>query len=148
MKKLIEQILKFGVVGVIAFVVDFGIFSILSNVLDIHYLIANFFGFTVSVVVNYLLSMKYVFTRQEGADKKTEFVLFVILSVLGLVLNEFIIYLCVDMVYEAWTAVQNRMNLDMAKLAGKIIATGVVMVYNFITRKIFIEKGFHKHPKV
>lgn len=148
MKKLIEQILKFGVVGVIAFVVDFGIFSILSNIFHIHYLIANFFGFTVSVIVNYLLSMKYVFTRQEGADKKAEFVLFVILSVLGLGLNELIIYLCVDMAYEAWNAVQTWMTPDMAKLTGKIIATGVVMVYNFITRKLFIERGFNKSKNV
>lgn len=144
MKKLIEQILKFGVVGVIAFIVDFGIFSILSNVFDIHYLVANFFGFTVSVVVNYLLSMKYVFTRQEGADKKTEFIVFVVLSVLGLGLNELIIYVCVDVIYEAWTGLHAWLSLDIAKLAGKIIATGIVMVYNFITRKLFVERGFNK----
>lgn len=141
MKKLLAQILKFGIVGVIAFVVDFGIFSILSNVFHIHYLIANFFGFTVSVVVNYLLSMKYVFARREDADKKTEFIVFVILSILGLGLNELIIYVCVDKIYEAWKAVHAWIALDFAKLLGKIIATGIVMVYNFITRKLFIERG-------
>ncbi|MBQ8591298.1 MAG: GtrA family protein [Lachnospiraceae bacterium] len=144
MRKLLEQILKFGIVGVIAFVVDFGIFTVLSTVLDIHYLIANFFGFSVSVVVNYLLSMRYVFTRQEGANKKAEFVIFVILSVVGLVLNEWIIYLCVDVIYESWTALHVWISHDLAKLTGKIIATGIVMVYNFITRKLFIEKGFRK----
>ena len=144
MRKLFEQILKFGIVGVIAFVVDFGIFTILANGFNIHYLVANFFGFTVSVVVNYLLSMRFVFTRQEGANQKTEFLVFVILSVLGLVLNEIIIYVCVDVIYAAWTFVHGLLNHDMAKLSGKIIATGIVMVYNFITRKLFIEKGFRK----
>lgn len=142
MKKLLEQILKFGVVGVVAFIVDFGIFSILSNVCHIHYLAANFFGFTVSVVVNYLLSMKYVFSRREDADKRTEFIVFVILSVLGLGLNELIIYMCVDVIYAAWTAVQAWVGRGLAKLIGKVIATGIVMIYNFITRKLFIERGF------
>lgn len=141
MKKLLEQILKFGIVGVIAFVVDFGIFSFLANACHVHYLLANFFGFTVSVVVNYLLSMKYVFSRREGANKKAEFVLFVVLSVLGLGLNEVIIYLCVDGIYAAWAMLRAWISEGMAKLAGKIIATGIVMVYNFVTRKLFIEKG-------
>lgn len=144
MRKLLEQILKFGIVGVIAFVVDFGIFTILANGFDVHYLMANFFGFSVSVVVNYLLSMKYVFSRQEDANKKTEFVVFVILSVLGLGLNELIIYACVDLIYESWIALHTWISLDFAKMTGKIIATGIVMVYNFITRKLFIEKGFRE----
>lgn len=143
MRKLLAQILKFGVVGVIAFVVDFGIFTILSNVCHIHYLAANFFGFTVSVVVNYLLSMKYVFDRRKDADRKTEFAVFVILSILGLGLNELIIYICVDMIYEAWQTVHIWIDRDFAKLLGKVTATGIVMVYNFITRKLFIEKGLH-----
>ena len=82
--------------------------------------------------------MRYVFTRQEGANKKAEFVIFVILSVVGLVLNEWIIYLCVDVIYESWTALHVWISHDLAKLTGKIIATGIVMVYNFITRKLFI----------
>jgi len=45
MKKLIDQILKFGVVGFIAFFIDFGIFKLLSSVFGVYYLVANFFGF-------------------------------------------------------------------------------------------------------
>ena len=49
-----------------------------------------------------------------------------ILSIIGLGINSLIMYISVDFI-----------NLD-AKLS-KVIATGIVMVYNFITRKIFIE---------
>lgn len=139
MKKLIEQILKFGVVGGISFLIDFGIFSLLNNLLGVHYLIANFFGFTISVIFNYIMSMKYVFERKENADKKVEFIIFVILSLIGLGLNELIIWIWVEHCYPN-IALIRHMSEGIMETFGKLLATGIVMVYNFITRKIFLEK--------
>lgn len=148
MKKLIEQILKFGVVGIISFIVDFVITMVVSTVLRtlLHMgtskaaLIGAFFGFVISVIVNYILSMKYVFERRDDMDRKKEFVIFVILSAFGLVINELIILLCIDVIYNNWLWLQSWVNDTLATAGSKIVATGVVMVYNFITRKIFLEK--------
>lgn len=140
MKKLIDQILKFGVVGFIAFFIDFGIFKLLSSVFGVYYLVANFFGFTISLIFNYVASMTFVFERKENADKKTEFVIFTVLSVIGLLLNELIIYLCIEGIYEHMPLLMSYMSRQWAETFGKVIATGIVMVYNFITRKIFLEK--------
>lgn len=140
MKKLLEQIVKFGVVGVICFGIDFAVFSFLNYVVKTHYTVATFWGFVISVIVNYLLSMKFVFERKEKMDRKAEFTIFVILSVIGLLLNEVIIWGCVDGIYAAWTGLQKVISVEIAEISGKIIATGLVMVYNFITRKIFLEK--------
>lgn len=139
MKNLINQIMKFGVVGALAFVIDYGVYVLLANGLKINYLIANIFGFTLSLIFNYLMSMKFVFERKEGADKKKEFVTFAILSLIGLGLNELIIYGCVDGIYLNNAFLQGKFDIGIAKQAGKIIATGIVMVYNFVSRKIFIE---------
>lgn len=140
MKKLIEQIVKFGVVGVISFLIDMAVFSLLNYGFGMYYLTATFFGFVISVVFNYLASMKYVFERKENADKRVEFVIFVVLSVVGLGINELIIWICVDGIYHNWAAMMELMSRGGAEMAGKIIATAVVMVYNFISRKIFLEK--------
>ena len=139
MKKLINQIMKFGIVGALAFVIDYGVYTILANGLQINYLIANIVGFILSLIFNYVMSMKFVFERKENADKRKEFVTFAILSVIGLGINELIIYGCVDGIYLNSTVLQEQFGLGLAKQAGKIIATGIVMVYNFISRKIFIE---------
>lgn len=139
MKKLIDQIMKFGIVGALAFVIDYGVYTLLANVVQIDYLVANIFGFILSLIFNYFMSMKFVFERKEDADKKKEFITFAILSVIGLGLNELIIYGCVDGIYLNSMALQEQFGLGLAKQAGKIIATGIVMVYNFISRKIFIE---------
>ena len=113
MKKLIQQFLKFGVVGVICFFIDTGLYTI-CNLIGIPYLISGVIGFSVSVVVNYLLSMKYVFVRRDDLSRKKEFTIYLILSVIGLP--------------------------RAAEILAKIGATGIVMVYNFVTRKIFMER--------
>ena len=123
-KHLIEQIIKFGVVGGTAFFVDAGTLLFLTK-LDINYLVANSISFTVSVIYNYILSMKFVFDVKEQNTTKS-FIQFVLLSIIGLFINELIMKLCVEYIV-------------IPLMISKIIATGIVMVYNFISRKLLLE---------
>ena len=50
MQKLLAQIMKFGVVGVIATVIDFGIMNLLHYGLGLNILIANTSGFIISLI--------------------------------------------------------------------------------------------------
>ena len=70
MGKLLAQIMKFGVVGVIATVIDFGVMNLLHYGLHLDILIANTSGFVISLIFNYLASMKYVFAHKEGMSLK------------------------------------------------------------------------------
>ena len=88
MEKLIAQFMKFGVVGVIAFVIDYGLMVALTELAGVNYLISATISFTVSVVFNYLASMRYVFTHKQGLSRRREFVIFVVLSVIGLGVND------------------------------------------------------------
>lgn len=97
MGKIIQQFLKFGVVGALCFVIDTGLYTI-CNFIGIPYLISGVIGFSVSVVVNYLLSMKYVFVRRDDLSRKKEFTIYLILSIIGLGLNELILFVCVDLI--------------------------------------------------
>lgn len=139
MIKIIKQFLKFGIVGIICFFIDFGLYT-LCNFLGCPYLISGIIGFVVSVVVNYLLSMKYVFERREDISRKKEFIIYVALSTIGLGLNELILYICVDIIYNNWSFLQNLYNDRISEIVAKIVATGIVMIYNFVSRKIILEK--------
>lgn len=124
-KKLFLQIIKFGFVGGTAFLIDAGVLLLLSK-LGINYLISNVISFTISVIYNYVLSMKFVFDVKNN-NTTQNFLQFIILSIIGLGINEFIMKICVD-------------NISINLLFSKIIATGIVMIYNFISRKLLLEK--------
>ena len=72
MKKLIAQIMKFGVVGVIAFAIDYGLLALLTEVFGVNYLVSATISFTVSVVFNYVASMRYVFKHKEGMSRRRD----------------------------------------------------------------------------
>lgn len=140
MKNLLNQIIKFGIVGLFCFLIDFGITTGFTNLLGIHYLISKFLGFVVSAVVNYLLSIKFVFTQKKEMDKKKEFTVFLILSSFGLLINEIVMYLCIDGIYARSGQLQELVSRANMVALSSILATGIVMVYNFISRKLFLER--------
>jgi putative flippase GtrA len=127
MKKLIAQVMKFVVVGGLSFVLDFIIYFVLTNFLSVYYLVAGFFSFTLSLIFNYLMSMKFVFKSKDDLKKSHEFVIFATLSVMGLGLNLLSLYVLVDL-------------FKMNDLIAKVFVAGIVMVFNFVTRKIFLEQ--------
>ena len=140
MKNLFNQILKFGIVGGFCFLIDFGITTGFTNLLGIHYLISKFLGFVVSAVVNYLLSIKFVFTQKKEMDKKKEFTVFLILSAFGLLINEIVMYICIDGIYAHNDSLKALVSDGNMVALSSMFATGIVMVYNFISRKLFLER--------
>ena len=131
MKKLFSQIIKFGAVGFLCFFIDYGIMVALVELAGFGELAASGCSFAVSVTVNYILSITVVFDTDKGADKTKQFVVFVILRLIGLGINQIIMRAGI-----AWLG----QYMNRAYMVVKIFATAVVMVYNFITRKVFIEK--------
>ena len=126
MEKLLAQIMKFGVVGVIAFFIDYGVMVLLTEMFGVPPVASATVSFIVSVVFNYVASMRYVFSHREGMSRRREFVIFVVLSVIGLGINDAIMWVGTETVAFDYRVV-------------KIFATAVVMVWNFVTRKVFLD---------
>ena len=122
---MILQVIKFGIVGVIAALVDVGVLVVLKELLYVDVLLSSTVSFCVSVIVNYLLSMTFVF-KSKNQSKLKEFIIFVLLSVGGLCLNQFVL----------WIGIKFS---SVHYLIVKILAMVIVPIYNFITRKIFLE---------
>ncbi len=125
---IIPQFIKFSLVGGICFLFEYGLFALLNDVMGIEILIANALAFLASTVLNYILSMRFVFIAREDSSRARLFIIYVILSIVGLGINEAIVWIGVEV-------------LSINKYVAKLIATVVVLVYNFITRKVFIEKN-------
>ena len=126
-QKTLIQIFRFGIVGVIAFIIDYATLILCKEVFGLNVLLSAAIAFTVSVVINYILSVAWVFDVDKEKDKRKNFIIFIIFSIIGLGLTELIMWIGTDLMHINYLIV-------------KIIATIIVMVFNFITRKIFLEK--------
>ena len=93
MKKLISQIFKFGVTGVICFLIQTGILTALTELFGVPYMISSFIGFTVSVIVNYIMSITIVFEPDRQCGKVKQFSVFLILSIIGLGIYQILMWL-------------------------------------------------------
>lgn len=126
-EKLFVQIFKFVIVGGVATIIDFASIFLFKEYLHIPVLIANTIAFCIATVYNYIASIRWVFTVDESKNKKKTFVTFVVFSAIGLVLNDLIMWLTMEL-------------FNMYYILGKIVATCFVMIFNFVTRKLFLEE--------
>ncbi|MBS6942685.1 MAG: GtrA family protein [Clostridiales bacterium] len=126
MERLIQQIAKFGVVGILATLLDYGLLFALTEWAGLYYLLSSMLSFSISTIFNYVASVRWVFVVNQKYSKTRNFVLFVILSIIGLGLNALAMWLGVEFLHWHYMIV-------------KIGATALVMVWNFITRKKVLE---------
>lgn len=126
MKQIAKQFMKFGAVGGIAFLIDYSLLIFLTEVFQFDYLISASISFTISVIFNYAASMRFVFSGKEGMSRRREFITFVTLSVIGLIINNVLMWIGVEIF-----SVDYRIT--------KLFATVLVTLWNFISRKIFLD---------
>ena len=126
-EELLVQIINFLIVGGIATIMDWVLYFVLYNYVKLSPLLANIISYTISTLYSYIVSVKYVFNVNKKNSKKKNFIIFVTLSVIGLLLSEGLIYLMVNI-------------LNMHKMLAKIISTAIVMFFNFVSKKYFLEK--------
>ena len=127
---ILGQFLRYFVTGGLAFVVDFGAFALALYYFDIHYLIANLIGLAAGNVVNYLLTVGWVFSTEKRKMEKhvfLEIVVFVLISLFGMGLNELLMYVFVGL-------------LAIQEMVSKVAAAIIVLLYNFIARKFILFK--------
>lgn len=137
MGRLVGQFLKFGVVGVIATFIDFGVLIALHEWFGVDPVPAAAVSFLVSLVFNYLASMRFVFTHREDLSKGREFAIFLVLSAVGFVANEFVMW--------GGEHLFEGLGVDYDGgpyyVAVKVFATGVVMLWNFASRRRWLDAG-------
>ena len=126
-----RQIAAFGVVGIVCFLIDYATMILLTEFAGMNYLLSCGISFSVSLVANYLLSMRFVFKSKHDGGKAKEFILFVILGISNLLLTEVFMWVGVE-----W--------LSLHYMFVKVAVTGIVMVCNFVTKKIVLE-GWQNH---
>jgi putative flippase GtrA len=120
----LAEFARYFAASAFALVVDMTILLLAAKVM--HYLLAASLGFVVGAVVSYLLATRWVFGRRQLVHRRrTEFAVYAVVGLLGLGLNDLVIFLAVD-----------KMALPL--LAGKIVAAGITFLFNYAVRKLVL----------
>lgn len=126
MSELLIKFFKFGIVGVSGVVVDFGVTWILKEQLRLNKYIANSAGFACAVLSNYVLNRVWTFHNTDP-HVGIQFAKFTVVALIGLAMNNGIIFLLTE-----------RRGIKF--YPAKLIATGVVMLWNFGANYLFTFK--------
>ncbi len=117
------QFVRYICVGGVAAAVDTGVLYFLYASLGIHHLAAAAVGFAAGLIVNYLISVAWVF--ESSGKTSEELLLFALIGIGGLAWTELILWAAVDVA-------------QAPVLVGKGVALCLVLVWNFGMRKKFV----------
>lgn len=119
------QLVRYFFVGTAAFCVDYGLLFLLTEYVGFYHLISATISFCLGLLVNYVISIAWVFTSNKTHDRVKEFIIFSIIGIIGLILNWIIIYVGTDI-------------FQIHYLLSKLCSTIVVFFWNFFARKIIL----------
>ncbi len=125
-KNIAAQFVRFAIVGIIAFLIDYSLLIILTEVFNIMYLVSSIISYTIATIFNYLASMRFVFAHRENMTRRREFIIVFVLSIIALGLNTLLLWLGVSI-------------LGWDYRIAKLIVTLLVTTFNFVTRRVFLD---------
>lgn len=149
---LIRELLRYCVAGGTAFLFDLGTktlfhsvilpedmgsFSLLGFVNEWRVTLATLAGFLVGLIVNYLISIFFVFTtdsQKKRGKSVSAFMIYLAVSIVGLLVNIGITQLGCNIL----SVTKDDTLLFMLV---SCVASGIALIWNYIGRKVFVYKG-------
>lgn len=142
-KTILKEFFRYVLVGGISFLADFGTLTFFEEIVfkskeNWQILVSTAAGFVVGLIINYILSLVFVFKKENNSSSgKTVggFVVFTVVGIIGLGITEALMHLGVNI-------------LNFNYMLTKIVTAGIVLVWNYLGRKILVfSKPFSKNRK-
>ena len=126
-----RQFFSYLCVGGLSAIVEWILFALFANWVGMNYLFATCTAFIFSTLTNWFLGKIWTFKESKRYEKKPfkEIALIFLVSDVGLLFNVAIMYLFVGVV---------GLNTPRLKVCSKIMATGIVFIWNFAIRKYVV----------
>jgi putative flippase GtrA len=121
------QLIRYGLVVAVAAPIDLGGYIFLKEVFHMHYVLAATIAFTTSLIVNYFLSVAWVWTNHTGRQRHVDATIFGIIGIVGLVLTDVIVFVFTDLA-------------DLNYIVSKLLAFTMVFFWSFGARRYLFQK--------
>ena len=119
------KIVRYFLVGAIAAAVDIGTFTYFTICLGLYWLPVSVFSFILATLINYFLSIRYVFQSGLKYKRSHELMGVFIVSSFALLVNQITLYILIE-------------QLAFGLILAKFSATGIVFLWNYFGRSRYV----------
>lgn len=130
------KMLRFMMVGLSGTVVDFALLTFLKEAVGLATLLANSLSFCAGLINNFTWNRLWTFADSQNSNLVTQFIKFGAVSIIGLLLNNIIVLLLespFSFIFGGY-----------AYLPAKVIATGIVFLWNFTANRYWTFNDIHQ----
>lgn len=115
-----HHLILYGIIGSFSSGLDFVIYTILVQVLGIHYLVANCISVLAGISTSFTLNRNYNFKVKDKTTRR--FTIFLCVGLCGLMLSNAILYTCIN-------------TFEMNKIVSKLLSIVLVVFFQFLVNK-------------
>lgn len=134
----VTRFLRFALVGISGTIIDFSLLALFKEIFLLHTAVANTLSYSAGVVNNFILNRRWTFPEARSKHWTVQFAQFALINVIAVIINSLLV-----------TLLEHPFDqLFQGKIAGylpaKVIATGIVLVWNFLANRFwtFRERDF------
>jgi len=120
-----HHLILYGIIGSFSSGLDFAIYTVLVQVLGVHYIMANCISVVAGISTSFILNRNYNFKVKDKTGRR--FGIFLCVGFTGLFLSNLILYTCIN------TFVLN-------KIVSKLLSIVLVVFFQFLVNKYFTFK--------
>ncbi len=122
---VLVQLFRYFVVSGFSLVIDFCTLFLFTDVFKIHYLASSVLSYSIGLVINYYVSVNWVFGTRKYADRRKEFTIFVAIGIAGLGINTLVMWVCTGL-------------LSLYYLAARVISAAIGYTWKYVARRLVL----------
>lgn len=124
-----HHLILYGIIGSFSSGLDFAIYTLLVQVLGVHYLVANCISVLAGISTSFTLNRNYNFKVKDNTTRR--FSIFLCVGLCGLMMSNLILYTCIN-------------HFEMNKIVSKLLSIVLVVFFQFLINKYLTFKP-NKH---
>ena len=122
---VLVQLFRYFVVSGLSLVIDVCTLFVFTDVLRVHYLASSVLSYALGLVINYYISVNWVFGTRTYSDRRKEFAIFVGIGIAGLGVNTLVMWICASL-------------FSLYYLAARVVSAAIGYSWKYAARRLIL----------
>lgn len=132
-RKEIVTLWRYGIGSTISYLINVAIMVVMTDLLDVHYLVSSIAGYASIVITSYIFSVTWIFTERKIASRGKEFVAFTLITIFAMGMNLVSMWFFTD-------------HLHWHYVVSNVVTNFLATFWGYIPKKLFLFSERNKRP--